>query len=60
MFREEHALKRYQTAHPKNKNIDDIKDTIEDLGLDASLVEDRLRSRNRSKSLIAIKNKSAN
>jgi nucleolar GTP-binding protein len=57
VFREEHALKRNKTAYQKNKDINDIKETIEEQGLDATLVEERLRNRSRSKSLIAIKNR---
>jgi hypothetical protein len=57
VFREEHALKKYRTAYKKNKNIDDIKERLEGLNLDPTLVEERLRGRSRSKSLISIKNK---
>jgi hypothetical protein len=56
VFREEHSLKKYRTAYKKNKDIEDIKEAIEEQGLDASLVEGRLRDRSRSKSLIALKN----
>lgn len=56
-FREEHALKRNKTAYQKNKDIEDIKDAIEEQGLDPTLVEERLNNRSRSKSLVAIKNK---
>lgn len=48
-------MKRNKTAYKKNKNIDEIKQTLEEQGLDATLVEERLRNRSRSKSLIAIK-----
>ena len=57
VFREEHALKRHKTAYQKNKDINQIKQALEEQGLDATLVEERLRNRSRSKSLIAIKNK---
>lgn len=60
VFREEHALKRGRTAHPKNKDINDIKETLEDQGMDATLVEERLRNRSRSKSLMAIKSRKDN
>ena len=58
VFREEHALKVNKTAYPKNKSINKIKEDIEGQGLDPTLVEERLRNRSRSKSLIAIKNSS--
>ena len=58
-FREEHALKRNKTAYQKNKSMEKIKDTLEDQGLDATLVEERLRNRSRSKSLFDIKRKKA-
>jgi len=48
-------MKRYKTAYKKNKDLDQIKQTLEEQGLDATLVEERLRNRSRSKSLIAIK-----
>lgn len=57
VFREEHALKKNKTAHPKLKDMEHIKDVIEEKGMDATLVEERLRNRSRSKSLIAIKNR---
>lgn len=38
-FRQEHALKRNKTAHSKNKSMSDIKEIIEQQGLDASLVQ---------------------
>ena len=60
VFREEHALKKSRTAHPKLKDINDIKEAIEEQGMDATLVEERLRNRSRSKSLIAIKSKKGN
>jgi hypothetical protein len=56
VFREEHSLKKNKTAYQKNKDIGKIKDAIEEQGLDATLVEERLRDRSRSKSLIALKN----
>ena len=57
VFREEHALKRSRTAYSKNRDMEDIKKTIEDQGMDATLVEDRMRNRSRSKSLSVIKAK---
>ena len=57
MFREEHKLNRYQTAYQKRKDINEIKEHMAEEGLDATLVEQRLRSRSRSKSLMAIKAK---
>ena len=56
VFRQEHSLKKYRTAYKKNKDIEDIKEAIQEQGLDATLVEGRLRDRSRSKSLIALKN----
>jgi hypothetical protein len=50
-------LKKHRTAHKKNKNIEDIKGAIEEQGMDATLVEERLRNRSRSRSLASIKNK---
>ena len=38
-FREEHALKRNRTAYQKNKSMSKIKETLEEQGLDATLVE---------------------
>ena len=55
VFRDIHAAKRYQTAYKKNKDMGQIKETIEKMGLDPTLVEERLRGRSRSKSLITIK-----
>ena len=60
VFREEHKLKVNRTAYKKNKNMEDIKASLEEQGLDASLVEERLRNRSRSKSLFAIKKKKGN
>lgn len=57
VFREEHALKKHQTAYAKNKNIEDIKEALEQQGLDPTLVEERLRNRSRSHSLAVIKRK---
>lgn len=60
VFREEHSLKKNKTAYQKHKDIEDMKEAIEDQGLDATLVEERLRNRSRSKSLVAIKNAKKN
>lgn len=57
MFREEHKLNRYQTAYQKKKDINEIKAHLEEEGLDATLVEERLRSKSRSRSLMQIKAK---
>ena len=54
-FREEHMLKKNKTAYQKNKSMEDFKNVLEKQGLDASLVEERMRNRSRSKSLAAIK-----
>ncbi len=56
VFREEHSLKRNKTAYQKHKDIEDVKEAIEEQGLDATLVQERLRNRSRSKSLAALKN----
>lgn len=50
-------MKRNRTAYNKNKDLDNIKEALEEQGLDPTLVEQRLRNRSRSKSLAAIKNK---
>jgi thymidine phosphorylase len=56
-FREEHALKRGKTALTKNKSMSKFKEVLEGQGLDASLVEERMRNRSRSRSLAEIKAK---
>jgi hypothetical protein len=56
-FREEHALKRNKTAHSKNKDMAELKEVFEEKGLDTSLVEERMRNRSRSKSLMDLKAK---
>ncbi len=58
-FREEHMLNRNNRAHSKIKDLSKMKEAIVEQGLDPTLVEERLRSRSRSKSLFAIKNKKA-
>ena len=50
-------LKKNKTAHPKNKSISKLKEVFEEKGLDTSLVEERMRNRSRSRSLMAIKAK---
>lgn len=55
VFREEHSLKKNRTAYQKRKDVEDVKEAIEEQGLDASKVEERLRNRSRSVSLAALK-----
>ena len=50
-------LKKNKTAHPKNKSISKLKEVFEEKGLDTSLLEQRMRNRSRSRSLMAIKAK---
>lgn len=56
-FREHHALNRRKTAHSKNKSMDEFKEVLGKQGLDASLVEERMRNRSRSQSIAAVKNR---
>lgn len=56
-FREDHAMKKNRTAYSKNKSMAKMKEVFEEKGIDPSLVEERMRNRSRSRSLIAIKAK---
>ena len=54
-FREQHSLKKNKTAYQKNKSMEKFKEVLEKNGVDPSLVEERMRNRSRSKSLMQIK-----
>lgn len=50
-------MKKSKRAYSKNKSMAKLKEVFEEEGIDPTLVEERMRNRSRSKSLMAIKAK---